>query len=138
MGSLPPGVQDGMRVFRVWSPAGRPGLHMVLGGQTWSHAGPAVALLFAPALSQACRKRPDAPTQSLFHSSLQHGSHYLTLALWHYFAKIIAASKWLCSDHGQRWFSADQRSERGSSYSLNNWRRHRSAFLFHMEGLPLI
>lgn len=31
MGSLPPGVRDGIHVFRVWSAAGRPGLHTVLG-----------------------------------------------------------------------------------------------------------
>lgn len=35
-------------------------------GQTWSHAGPAVTLLFSPAPSQACRRGPDAHTQSLF------------------------------------------------------------------------
>lgn len=71
------------------------------GGQTWSHAGPAVALLFAPALSQARWKGPDAHTQSLLYSLQQHRSHYLTPVLWQYFARMIAVKYVAFCDHGK-------------------------------------
>lgn len=103
-------------------------------GQTWSHAGPAVALLFAPALSQARWRGPDAHTQSLFHSLQQHGSHHLTSVLWHYFAEIIAV----------KWATLRKKKEKKSNfdclhnstesvqtvppYSPNNWQGHCSVF----------
>lgn len=60
---LPPGAARA-RPPRGPSRHWPPGRTRGAGGQTWSHAGPAVTSLFLPALSQALLRRPDAHFQS--------------------------------------------------------------------------